>query len=231
MPTSDDAYRYERKFVTEGFSLAEIEGMLRLHPAHFQEIYPPRYINNIYLDTPLWRNYHDSVEGFSQRRKVRVRWYGSLNSYLTEPKLEIKNKQGGVGNKQIFPLPGFKFNISNASDTLLANLRQADLSEQIRILLYGMRPVLVNRYCRAYRLSKDARFRITIDSHLTFYSPHHNLQRTPHKDHLRYIIELKYENTSDNDRLATEISRHFPFRLSKSSKYIYGVDLLHGLLS
>ena len=73
-----DNCRYERKFAIAGASLSAIEHHVRHHPALFFQEYAPRIVNNIYLDTPDLRNYHQNVEGHSQRTKLRARWYGSL---------------------------------------------------------------------------------------------------------------------------------------------------------
>ena len=39
-----------------------------------------------------------------------------------------------------------------------------------------------------------------------------------------FIIELKYQ--LEQDHLAREVFQHFPYRLSKNSKYVNGVNLL-----
>ncbi len=44
--------RYEKKFIARGFTLAEVLARIRLHPSAFREAYPPRIVNNIYLDSP-----------------------------------------------------------------------------------------------------------------------------------------------------------------------------------
>jgi hypothetical protein len=42
--------RYEKKFIAEGFTLPEVLARVKRHPAAFREVYPPRIVNNIYLD-------------------------------------------------------------------------------------------------------------------------------------------------------------------------------------
>ena len=48
---NDNDNRYERKFVVEAaeMSLHQVRAAVKLHPAFFRQTYPPRFINNIYL--------------------------------------------------------------------------------------------------------------------------------------------------------------------------------------
>lgn len=68
--------RYERKFPLAELGQADLEPFLRMHPLAFREVYAPRQVNNIYLDSPDLRCFHDNVAGASQRFKPRLRWYG-----------------------------------------------------------------------------------------------------------------------------------------------------------
>ena len=40
-------FRNERKFVIQGFDIAQVEAVVKSHPALFSVPFPPRYINNI----------------------------------------------------------------------------------------------------------------------------------------------------------------------------------------
>ena len=44
--------RLERKFLVEDLDVHEVESIVRLHPAAFRKLYAPRWINNIYFDSP-----------------------------------------------------------------------------------------------------------------------------------------------------------------------------------
>ena len=84
----------------------------------------------------------------------------------------------------------------------------------------------MNRYSRKYYRSGDGKYRITIDSNLGYYKLLQLNNNFSHKiiDKNARIIELKYDKDSD-DR-AKNVTNYFPFRISKSSKYIEGVDRL-----
>ena len=72
------SYRYERKFLVEHMGHHHAIALIKQHPYLFYQPYPPRFINNFYLDTPEMDNYDDNVSGAADRRKVRLRWYGDL---------------------------------------------------------------------------------------------------------------------------------------------------------
>ena len=94
-----EEYRYERKFIVERLGNEQIRSLVRLHPAMFVMPYPPRWVNNIYLDTPELANYVDNVDGAVDRRKVRLRWYHGLFEPASQAVLEFKIKRGLVGRK------------------------------------------------------------------------------------------------------------------------------------
>jgi hypothetical protein len=83
---------------------------------------------------------------------------------------------------------------------------------------------LVNRYLRSYFANPDGQFRVTIDTSLTFYKVNPLVNRFLVRDinHHAVILELKYDR--DYEDLAERISNAFPFRVTRSSKYVEGVD-------
>ena len=87
-------YRYERKFLVDQLDVHQVLALVKLHPAMFYQPYPPRYVNNLYLDTEGLDNYQDNVSGVGDRRKVRLRWYGDLFGDVDRPVLEFKIKRG-----------------------------------------------------------------------------------------------------------------------------------------
>lgn len=229
--TENPRFRYERKFVITHMSRQQIEGRLRVHPAIFREIYSPRFVNNIYLDTPSLKNYRDSIEGATHRLKVRIRWYGDLFGKIAGSRLELKEKVGLLGTKHIAPLDAFVLRSGLTENAVRNWLQRSDLTPATTVDICSMRPVLLNRYARRYWMSRDGRFRITLDWGVMFYrmSGPQYCYFQPRRDDGKLILELKYQREMDPD-VAT-ISRHFPCRLSKSSKYVTGVNLLYDFLS
>jgi len=210
--TEAPAYRYERKFSVAGMPVAEVRRIVRAHPSLFFEEYAPRWVNNVYLDTPDLCSLRAHADGVQERRKVRVRWYGELLGPVASPVLEHKLKRGLVGRKLSRSVDPFE---------LSDGLRALDLA---RGLGESLLPNLINRFRRQYYRSADRRFRVTIDSRMRFheFSPGLRLRRwaTPEDE---VVVELKYGQ--QHDGRARPVASAFPFRVYKSSKYVTGMRL------
>ena len=92
IPLKSSNFRNERKFRVYAISYPELLNIVRLNPFLFREIYYQRTVNNIYLDSLELDSFFDNVDGYSKRRKVRVRWYGDDLTEVSSPKLEFKIK-------------------------------------------------------------------------------------------------------------------------------------------
>lgn len=218
---SKDDLRYERKFFVSGLSRKELELQVKLHPLNFRPVYHPRSINNIYFDTPGFDYYYDNVNGEKHRLKARIRWYGNLYGTIEKPVLEFKIKEGLLGRKNSFLLQSFTFEEGFSFDTIKGSL--GNLPANVLHLMKGLKPVIVNSYNRHYYLSFDKRFRVTIDTDLTFMSITNNcffLNRS--KDHQGAVLELKYSGNEDDN--ARDVPLYFSFPLTKSSKYLQAIE-------
>ena len=82
--------RYERKFILNSFEKESIIIKLFLSDFHFVPQHEERKVNSIYFD----KNYQsliDNLEGISERKKLRIRWYGDENkfkSFFIEEKIK-----------------------------------------------------------------------------------------------------------------------------------------------
>ena len=183
-------------------------------------------MNNIYLDTICLRNYSDNIIGNAERLKYRVRWYGENTETVSTPVLEVKKKQGELGTKALYPLRSFHLRDHNPRQAIRLALDHSGLPGGLFHNLYHHFPVLMNRYKRKYFQDADGKFRITIDTDQSFYlinnSPFASLN--PCYSNASVILEIKYD--AEYQMEASRVTDAFPFRLSKNSKYINGVDLL-----
>jgi SPX domain protein involved in polyphosphate accumulation len=217
-------YRYERKFIASPLKKEEAEALLLVHPAGFKEIYYERFVNNIYFDTPALDFYYDNVEGRHDRIKVRIRWYGDFTGKINKPILEIKKKSGTVGTKDSFILPQFDFFSSQDLHKAVDAIKIAEIPDEIKIKILNLQPVLANRYKRKYFLDNSGKFRATIDYAIEYY-PLINVfdfDSVEAKDYSKVVVELKYDAT-DNE-LITDVIGYLPFRLTKNSKYVTGIE-------
>jgi len=210
-------YRYERKFFIRDLSLEKVIKIIKLHPAVFSEIYPPRVINNIYYDSFNYNNYTQNMNGVQNRNKVRIRWYGSSSGLISHPNLEIKIRHGLLGSKTRYSIE--PFNIDYPLIDLKSNVPSDELS---RFDLISLEQKLFNCYYRYYYLSSDKKFRVTIDCNQFFRKIQFNkINSHKYSDNNSIIVELKYDKCYDS--IVNNISSLFPFPLTKSSKYVNGV--------
>ena len=196
------------------------------HPGFFRQIYAPRAVNNIYLDSPDLKSMNDNVDGAQNRVKTRIRWYGTMLGQTT-PRLELKFKNGLVGRKRIFPLAPLDMREGCSPELIRRLFLDSDLPEAVDLHLSLLRPTLLNRYGRRYYLSADGLFRITVDTELRFFPVVSAGVSRPARMNATTVVELKYDRAAA-DRSA-DITQHFPFRVSRSSKYVTGLQLVYGL--
>ncbi len=218
-------YRYERKYTIPKYhSLIATEQIIKENSFLFREIFYQRQINNIYFDTEELSDYHDNVMGVSNRKKIRIRWYGNTFGEIKKPVLEIKIKKGIVGDKWSYPLQAFHLNNSFNLEIIKKVFEKSNLPLPILEMVKPVFPSLLNSYQRKYFLSADNRYRITLDFDLLYYKMERNLNHCfgkPFHDN-NHIVELKYG--LDDEKRANEISVQFPFSINKNSKYVNGIN-------
>ncbi len=215
-------FRYERKFVIPIMDKKETETLIKANSFLFEEIFYERQINNIYFDDIDMTSYFDNVLGNSDRTKIRIRWYGDFDN-IQEPILEFKIRDGFVGTKFRFPL--INFSLPCSLENMKKVFEKSNLPGWVVNTLKTRRFTLVNYYKRKYFLSNCKKFRVTIDSGLTYrgiLNQNFSLLNEIKENH--HILELKY----DIDKLAEGVSTQFPFRLTKNSKYVTGVTYFRG---
>jgi hypothetical protein len=191
-------YRYERKFYFPNGNKHTLGSIILTSPIGFKEIYYERIINSIYYDTGNLENYWDNEEGQSIRRKLRVRWYGEESTPTKDAMVELKCKNGMAGYKIREPFYDIKDNF-------------------IKELLSKTTPLILVRYKRRYFSTYDEKFRITIDSSITYQGLLPETKKVIPFQENGCVIELKYGN--EYDEYAAEIMEKFNIRVTKFSKY------------
>lgn len=207
--------RYERKYKVYNYPADLMAQMVRIHPASFKKIYPDRQINNIYFDTSTLSTYWDNVNGVAQRKKYRVRWYGSDVSTIEQPHFEIKARINELGTKKItriddFNLDGLRF-LTRVVNELSGTPGR-------------LQPVLMNSYERSYFGTNDGKFRVTIDWNIRYFALMFAQRFTRYtvQDFNACVLEIKYER--EDDHSTDRVTQFFPFRQTKSSKYVTGIQ-------
>jgi len=214
--------RYELKLVCAGHLLHQARSWIRLHPAGFVTAYPPRQVNNIYLDTPALDSLNANFAGFSKRQKLRLRWYGDTAPNV-RPWLELKSKENLLGDKKRTLLAG-ELDLTRSWIEILRTIRDCAPGDWRPWLPSVVQPTLFNRYQREYYVSRDGAIRATLD-----FAQYACDQRFSLRPNLRrwlsipntVVIELK---TSPDaiERLQDAVGR-FPLPRSRNSKYAIGL--------
>lgn len=215
--------RYERKFRIEHLSPEAVRQTLHLLPWNMQVLFPDRRINNLYFDTPNLDTYRENAIGVAERRKFRLRWYGESDWPEEKAVFEIKERSLEQGKKRTFPIhAGHPDELSG----LLTHLRT------LQGVPASLQPVLINSYIRSYFGDPMGKFRITLDRNQRFlgmfFRPHHGSGAASQvfwNSDPAVILELKYD--AGWDEAIDPILQNLPFRVSKNSKYVQGVELLY----
>ena len=192
----------------------------------FKEIYSKRFINNIYFDTIGLKYFYDNIDGSMNRLKVRLRWYGRLFGKVGNPQLEFKIKEGLSGKKETYRVKPFLFEKGLISEKILEHIMTSNLRNGVIEKLSYLEPIIINRYQRKYFISSNKRYRITLDYNQSYCAFKGNQNLIPHtnSNELSSILELKY-SIRDEDNI-DQITNSFPFRLTKSSKYVNAIKEL-----
>jgi hypothetical protein len=218
--------RYELKMTCDEVYLPEVRSWVRLHPDGFITAYPPRQVNNIYLDTFAADHLNDHLAGVSDRQKLRFRWYGTRVRGI-QGILELKGKTGSYSWKKQSPV-SCTFDLTGTSWTdWMGTLRRHAGREALFWLLSIERPTLLNRYWREYYMTFDGQVRLTVDYGMRVYDQMTYLRPNLELDapiEPRVVLELK----SDPARAGrlSDILRSFPLRTERNSKYVTGMQSL-----
>ena len=216
--------RYELKLVVEARLVNQARSWIWLHPEAFRVAYPPRLVNNLYLDTVELSHFNANLAGTAERRKLRLRWYGESEPATVQTAvMELKIKNGQLGDKRRWPLP----------EPLPLDQPYADLLRQVRLtappfwqpwLNQNTQPTLINRYERAYYATPDGQLRLTLDFNQRFFD-----QRLSQRPNLDWplpgtgaaVIEIKAPPAYG--RRLEQAMGYFPLLRSRNSKYVIGV--------
>ena len=217
--------RHEIKFISNVRSAYLIDGWLRDNEAGFKLHWPQRFINSIYFDDFNYSCYQENLSGASYREKLRLRWYGEDRA-PTNAKLEVKVKKNKIGWKFQESVPDF--NVSDINPFCLDRLVIAP--SVLSVVKAQPVPTLFVNYYRKYFISRDGRVRITVDDRINFDSTFNYKKPSKFINVNNFpitIVEVKFL-VSDLE-FASPIIGNLPFKSTRGSKYVLGVQFLNDL--
>ena len=212
--SKESEFRYEKKFLIPLQELHAFE--IRLSRMACSPIHVPRWINNLYCDTPEYEHLNENIEGLSERKKLRLRWYGDKHGTL-KVTAEFKIKLDDTNTKNSVKLGKIKFPQEMDLNTLfqICMLQWGNNSSNA-IPPANYTPTLLNRYYRSYYLNAAEDIRITVDTPIYYENAVTGI-RAEQSEYA--IVELK---CPANQIITSDL---LPYQLSKSSKYIEGLQL------
>tara|TARA_B100000674_G_C37936624_1_gene960594 strand:- start:214 stop:873 length:660 start_codon:yes stop_codon:yes gene_type:complete len=185
------------------------------------KVYNDRLVNSIYYDDENYCTAQDNLAGVSNRRKYRIRWYGSeFNDFI----YEIKIKQNNLGEKISLK--------SNQSLNKIQNLFSFNndflKKEKNKFFLnyvnnFNLIPKMKIKYLRSYFIYKN-KIRITYDRNINYELLKNSSLAKDYTYDFMSVIELKF-NPNDN-LLALELIKNSKLVPKRFSKYLRGLYLL-----
>ena len=200
--------RLEKKFVyrngDDSYKFFLISGM-------FKKQYPQRTVNSIYFDTDIYQDVWDNINGFGNRKKIRVRWYDNLNN--SKVFIEEKKKINFVTQKKVQKIGVFK-----NFDDLAKYINNKDF-EHINFILdkkINLKKTLFIQYQRNYYELPNKKLRLTVDNNLNIFQKY----PTQYLQLDKTIVELKYDLKNSAFVNSFIKNNNLDNRNQKFSKYV-----------
>ena len=200
--------RLEKKFVyrngDDSFKFFLMSGM-------FKEQYSQRTVNSIYFDTDIYQDVWDNINGFGNRKKIRLRWYDNLNN--SEVFIEEKKKINFVTQKKVEKIGVFK-----NFDDLAKYIKSKDF-EHINFILdkkINLKKTLFIQYRRNYYELPNKKLRLTVDNNLNIFQKY----PTQYLQLDKTIVELKYDLRNSSFVNSFIKNNNLDNRNQKFSKYV-----------
>ena len=221
MPDSGDLssnrFRHETKLPLQCEQYQELRPALIRLGLYPRRTHADRRVHPIYLDTPEFDDYQDSVSGMARRRKTRFRWYGEDSAHMA---LEVKRKKNKTSMKSLFQL-GNREGIIPKYRHLLRSLDTQNPDQLPAVIASLYRPVLEVDYRRSYFELRPG-IRMTIDQQIQYRRLSPTVSWQTKRSPVDYVVEFKYPVGR-----ATEfrhLLRDLLFRVFRQSKYVVGMD-------
>jgi len=206
--------RFERKWVFDSIDHNQLFILLNRSNFLFTNQYTDRQVNSIYFDDEHYTSVIQNINGISEKKKYRLRWYGDFANIIN-PTFEIKSKKGFEVSKQNFDLPKtFNYNLLNYND-----LEKIELfinnNFNFKNKLY---PILTTHYLRSYFISSNKLVRSTVDRNLKSLLLYNNRNLNIIKKYNDIILEIKYDLNLD-EYVRSNLG-NISSRFSKNSKFV-----------
>lgn len=190
------SFRKEKKFMLTRSELKLFK--FSLLEKGMKVLYPKRIIKSCYFDTKNLNMFHDSEEGILPRKKIRYRWYNSIQEVNKE--IKISSIEGRY--KKTY----FVGNIE------LSELNQTKIYDRDYGAIY---PYIFIKYSREYYLYKKLRF--TFDTNIEYEKIDSDISSKSTDQNC--VMEIKASSTINDDYLEKIMFK----QTERFSKYCRGI--------
>ena len=207
--------RFERKWLFRSNNYLALINSLTRSKFFFRTQFPLRRVNSIYFDTQDYASIRQNIDGVSNKKKIRIRWYGSKD-IIKKPIIEIKSKKGFETKKENFNIKGLD-NLNLLSIDNLKIIKEIlNLQLKQKKVIY---PVLTTHYEREYFISSNGKIRATIDYNLQSIFLN-NLSQIDIVKNFKNICILEFKYSTNLDGYVRKNLNNISLRLSKNSKFV-----------
>ena len=200
--------RIEKKFVyqegDDSYKYFLISGM-------FKEIYNERKVNSIYFDTEDLKNVWDNINGFSDRLKIRLRWYNNISN--SEVFIEEKIKKNITTIKKVKSVGTFS-NFNELNEFI--NSKKFIFHKSIIDKKINMKKTIFVSYNRKYFQDTFKKLRVTLDKNIKVYFKYPTKVINIDKN----ILELKFNPKNFSYCNNFIANNNLDNRNKKYSKYV-----------
>jgi hypothetical protein len=218
----DLAQRRETKYLLHDADVGKIRSLLKGNARRLIHNEPISTVRSIYFDNVMLDDCQANLDGISPRKKVRLRWYDSLN-----PKdvlfFEIKWRDNRITGKHRLEL-GLKQEVSKlAYRQIINNLIDILPPQHAADSLKRSEPIVMVEYRREHFSSADEQLRATLDYDLAFYDQTGKRAIStsfPCRMPEMFVMEAKGPEAYQQE--VKELLYPFKPRAGACSKYVHG---------
>lgn len=215
-------YRYELKFVLDNSELSDAMQWIYQY-TQAREKYQKRKVHSLYFDDIDFTSVRANLSGISDRKKVRLRWYGAENS--SPPAFEVKVRNGRLGYKKSYPINSLQNSMWNLDIKDIVVECEKEMRKKNVVFDEPFAPTLQVGFDREYYEDLDG-VRITIDQNIQFDGPlpYQKLNKIISANYPHKVMEIKFKPHLKT-RIA-ELIRPLHIIPKRHSKYLVGLAML-----
>ena len=230
MSRSDLSSRREIKYALPQMDVGKLRRLLETNCSRLIHNNPVSVVRSIYFDDARLSACRANLDGLGSRRKLRFRWYDSLEPG-TDFFVEIKWRDNRVTGKHRLQMRSAGALANLTYSQIRHNLEAVIPDYLIRDLMINSEPIVIVQYNREHFASDDG-LRITLDYDLTYFDQTGRQKiSTSFPRRLEGLVVLEGKMPVGREGELRRWLHPFSPRVGRCSKYVHGccqLGLIHG---